>query len=63
MPLQRTTIEEPRESIDTGLELRWTAVASEVVSMNDNPARLRGEDTGRNNNDPGDATANSNDLH
>ena len=31
--------------------------------MNDNPASLKDEDIGRNDNDPGDATANSNDIH
>lgn len=31
--------------------------------MNDNPASLKGEDIDRNDSDPGDATANSKDLH
>jgi hypothetical protein len=63
MPLQRRTSEEPRESIDTALELLRNAVASEVLSINDNPASLKGEEIGSSDNDPGDATANSNDLH
>jgi len=63
MPLQRTTSEEPRESIDTGIEIRRSAAASEVLSMNDKPASLKGEATCRNDNEPGDDTANSDDLH
>ena len=31
--------------------------------MNDNPASLKDEEIGSSDNDPGDATANSNDLH
>jgi hypothetical protein len=58
---QRRTSEEPRESIDTGLEL-WDDTVTSVFSMNDRPTSRRGEKIGSSDN-PGDAAANSNDLH
>ena len=63
MPPQRKTREEPRESIDTALELLWNEAGAEVLSMKDNPASLKGEEIGCSDNSPGDVTANSNDLH
>lgn len=63
MPPQRRTSEEPRESIDTALELLWDAAVSEMLLINDNPASLKGEEIGNSDSDPGDSTANSNDLH